>query len=139
MDPCIPQLHCYCIHICRWTPLSGCMNFVPAGSSRCTAQGTRTKTSQKVQQELQTGARVDGEFGPRRRHLNIRGKSANLPAITDKDWADIKFGVDVGVDYYALSFVRNADIIYELKRYLSKQGGSHSNKHSTVYIYHGMI
>jgi len=46
----------------------------------------------------------------RRRHLNIRGKSANLPAITDRDWLDIKFGVDVGVDYYALSFVRNAEV-----------------------------
>ena len=57
-----------------------------------------------------------------RRHLNIRGKSANLPAITDKDWLDLKFGIDVGVDYYALSFVRNADVIYELKRYLSHQG-----------------
>lgn len=65
---------------------------------------------------------IDGGVMKSRRHLNIRGKSANLPAITDKDWADIKFGVDVGVDYYALSFVRNADIIYELKRYLSKQG-----------------
>ena len=58
----------------------------------------------------------------RRRHLNIRGKSANLPAITEKDWLDLKFGIDVGVDYYALSFVRNADVIYELKRYLSQQG-----------------
>ena len=51
----------------------------------------------------------------------MRGKSANLPAITDKDWDDIKFGVDVGVDYYALSFVRSADVIYELKRWLSKR------------------
>lgn len=41
-----------------------------------------------------------------RRHLNVRGKSANLPAITDKDWLDLQFGIDVGVDYYALSFVR---------------------------------
>jgi pyruvate kinase len=57
-----------------------------------------------------------------RRHLNIRGKSANLPAITDKDWLDLKFGIDVGVDYYALSFVRNADVIYELKSYLAKHG-----------------
>ena len=56
-----------------------------------------------------------------RRHLNVRGKSANLPAITEKDWDDIKFGVDVGVDYYALSFVRSADVIYELKRWLSKR------------------
>ena len=52
----------------------------------------------------------------------MRGKSANLPAITEKDWLDLKFGIDVGVDYYALSFVRNADVIYELKRYLAKQG-----------------
>ncbi len=35
-----------------------------------------------------------GKFGSRR-HLNIRGKSANLPAITDRDWADLKFGVEV--------------------------------------------
>ena len=61
-------------------------------------------------------------MGRCRRHLNIRGKSANLPAITERDWLDIKFGVDVGVDYYALSFVRNADVIYELKQYLAQQG-----------------
>ena len=54
--------------------------------------------------------------------MNIRGKSANLPAITEKDWLDLQFGIDVGVDYYALSFVRNADVIYELKAYLAKQG-----------------
>ena len=58
----------------------------------------------------------------RRRHLNVRGKSANLPAITAKDWDDIKFGVDMGLDYYALSFVRSAEVIYELKRYLSQRG-----------------
>eukprot|EP00891_Asterochloris_glomerata_P005488 jgi/Astpho2/5488/e_gw1.00078.13.1_t len=67
---------------------------------------------------------IDGGIMASRRHLNIRGKSANLPAITEKDWLDLKFGIDVGVDYYALSFVRNADVIYELKRYLAKQGAS---------------
>ena len=72
----------------------------------------------------------------RRRHLNVRGKSANLPAITDKDWEDIKFGVDVGVDYYALSFVRSADVIYELKAYLAKQGMAltHFKIRQTIYI-----
>ncbi|KAL4858542.1 Plastidial pyruvate kinase 3 [Chlorella vulgaris] len=65
---------------------------------------------------------VDGGTMSSRRHLNIRGKSANLPAITDRDWADIKFGIEVGVDYYALSFVRDAAVIYELKNYLAKQG-----------------
>ena len=41
-----------------------------------------------------------------RRHLNVRGKSATLPSITDKDWLDIDFGIEHDVDYYALSFVR---------------------------------
>lgn len=65
---------------------------------------------------------VDGGTLGSRRHLNIRGKSANLPAITDRDWEDIKFGVEMGVDFYALSFVRDADVIYELKSYLANQG-----------------
>ena len=45
-----------------------------------------------------------------RRHLNIRGKSANLPAITDRDWEDLRFGIERDVDYIALSFVRDAQV-----------------------------
>jgi pyruvate kinase len=78
-----------------------------------------SKTQRDVVMEV-----VDGGKMTSRRHLNIRGKSANLPAITDKDWLDLKFGIDVGVDYYALSFVRSADVIYELKEYLAKHGAS---------------
>ena len=74
-----------------------------------------------------------------RRHLNIRGKSANLPAITDKDWLDLKFGIDVGVDYYALSFVRNADVIYELKRYLAKQGTQRPARRLKAAVLHLVI
>lgn len=33
-----------------------------------------------------------------------------------------RFGVDVGVDYYALSFVRDARVIYELKNFLAQRG-----------------
>lgn len=57
-----------------------------------------------------------------RRHLNVRGKSASLPAITDKDWEDIKFGMEMNVDFYALSFVRHEDDVAELKAYLSDHG-----------------
>jgi len=53
-----------------------------------------------------------------RRHLNIRGKSADLPSITDKDWADITFGIDNNVDFIALSFVRGAASITELQQFL---------------------
>ncbi|KAK9756145.1 hypothetical protein RND81_01G076700 [Saponaria officinalis] len=48
---------------------------------------------------------IDGGELKSRRHLNVRGKSATLPSITEKDWEDIKFGVDNQVDSYAVSFV----------------------------------
>lgn len=47
-----------------------------------------------------------------RRHLNVRGKSANLPALTDKDMLDLKFGIEEGVDFYALSFVKDAQVCW---------------------------
>lgn len=36
----------------------------------------------------------------------------------EKDWEDIKFGVDNKVDYYAVSFVKDAKVVHELKDYL---------------------
>ena len=38
--------------------------------------------------------------------------------FTDKDWEDIKFGVDNQVDFYAVSFVKDAKVVHELKDYL---------------------
>jgi pyruvate kinase len=49
---------------------------------------------------------VDSGTMTSRRHLNVRGKSATLPAVTDKDWHDLAFGVEQGVDFFALSFVQ---------------------------------
>ncbi|KAH6831011.1 plastidial pyruvate kinase 3 [Perilla frutescens var. hirtella] len=63
---------------------------------------------------------VDGGELKSRRHLNVRGKSATLPSITDKDWEDIKFGVDNQVDFYAVSFVKDAKVVLELKDYLKR-------------------
>eukprot|EP00270_Netrium_digitus_P016495 TRINITY_DN592_c0_g1_i1.p1 TRINITY_DN592_c0_g1~~TRINITY_DN592_c0_g1_i1.p1 ORF type:complete len:634 (+),score=149.18 TRINITY_DN592_c0_g1_i1:27-1904(+) len=65
---------------------------------------------------------VDGGELKSRRHLNVRGKSATLPSITEKDWDDIRFGVENKVDYYALSFVKDAQVIHQLKDYLKSQG-----------------
>ncbi|CAI5518395.1 unnamed protein product [Closterium sp. Naga37s-1] len=65
---------------------------------------------------------LDGGELKSRRHLNVRGKSATLPSITDKDWEDIRFGVENKVDYYALSFVKDAQVVLQLKEYLKGQG-----------------
>lgn len=74
---------------------------------------------------------VDGGELKSRRHLNVRGKSATLPSITDKDWEDIKFGVDNQVDFYAVSFVKDARVVHELKDYLKS---SNADIHVIVKI-----
>ncbi|KAL3497708.1 hypothetical protein ACH5RR_040440 [Cinchona calisaya] len=73
----------------------------------------KSKTKDVVKCEV-----IDGGELKSRRHLNVRGKSATLPSITDKDWEDIKFGVDNQVDFYAVSFVKDAKVVHELKDYL---------------------
>jgi len=50
-----------------------------------------------------------------RRHINLPGVKVNLPALTAKDLADIALGLEVGVDYIALSFVREAKDIRQLR------------------------
>ena len=45
----------------------------------------------------------------------------NLIPFTDKDWEDIKFGVDNEVDFYVVSFVKDAEVVHELKDYLKSK------------------
>ena len=52
-----------------------------------------------------------------RRHLNIKGKSAKLPPITEKDWLDIDFAITQNVDFFALSFVNGGSVVRKLKNY----------------------
>jgi pyruvate kinase len=41
--------------------------------------------------------------------------------FAEKDWEDIKFGVENKVDFYALSFVKDADVVHELKAFLKEK------------------
>ena len=50
-----------------------------------------------------------------RRHINLPGVRVNLPALTEKDMIDIKLGIELNVDFFAMSFVREADDIVKLK------------------------
>jgi len=52
--------------------------------------------------------------------VNIPGVVLNLPALTDKDVADIEFGLKQGIDFIALSFVRTAQDVWEAKRLLKE-------------------
>ena len=50
-----------------------------------------------------------------RRHINLPGVHVNLPPLTEKDLADISLGAELGVDFVALSFVRQKSDLDELR------------------------
>ena len=60
-----------------------------------------------------------GELGERK-GVNVPNVPVRLPAITDKDREDIRFGVEQGIDFIAASFVRNAECIVEIRAFLKE-------------------
>ena len=62
-----------------------------------------------------------GELGERK-GVNVPNVAVRLPAITEKDKDDIRFGVEQGIDFIAASFVRNAECVLEIKAYLKALG-----------------
>lgn len=59
-----------------------------------------------------------------RRHINLPGVKVNLPAFTEKDRADSLVGIAEGIDFVALSFVREAADIETLREFLRSQNSS---------------
>jgi len=54
--------------------------------------------------------------------INLPGVNVSAPCLTGKDLIDLDFALDAGVDFIALSFVRTADDIKEIKRLISAKG-----------------
>jgi pyruvate kinase len=67
--------------------------------------------------------RTGGSLGSRK-NVNIPGIRSNLPAVTGKDIADIRFGAAQDMDYVAASFVRKAQDILDLRQTLIAEGAS---------------
>jgi len=55
--------------------------------------------------------------------VNLPGIKTGLPAMSDKDMVDIKYGMENDVDYIAASFVRDAKGVREIKEYVESIKG----------------
>ncbi len=54
--------------------------------------------------------------------INLPGTKVSLPCLTEKDERDLYFGLDNGVDWVALSFVRKAEDIEDIKQKIAAYG-----------------
>ncbi|MCB1231858.1 MAG: pyruvate kinase [Verrucomicrobiae bacterium] len=83
----------------------------------------RMRVFEKDDSRVRCEVLTPGKIGSKR-HLNLPGVYVNLPSLTKKDEDDLAAGVEVGIDFVALSFVRQAEDIRILRRYLDKLGSS---------------
>ncbi|GAB3689689.1 pyruvate kinase [Spirosoma flavus] len=54
--------------------------------------------------------------------VNLPNTKVSMPAVTEKDWTDLEFGLEHDVEWIALSFVREASEIIEIKEYIKSKG-----------------
>jgi pyruvate kinase len=57
--------------------------------------------------------------------VNVPGVAISMPGITEKDIGDIKFGIEMGVDFIAASFVRRASDVLEIRELLERHDARH--------------
>ena len=67
-------------------------------------------------------AEVSGVLGSKKTFL-IKNKNIHLPPLTRKDLDDLRFAIDIGIEYIALSFVKCRRDLEILKRYIEEFGG----------------
>jgi len=79
------------------------------------------KVLEKLGARIRCEVLTEGVLG-NRRHINLPGVRVNLPPLTDKDLADIELGAELGVDFVALSFCREASDVTALRAVLKKHG-----------------
>lgn len=72
------------------------------------------KVLKKFANKIECEVLTPGKLGSRR-HINLPGVRVSLPALTGKDLQDVALGLELGVDFIALSFVREAKDLRQLR------------------------
>ena len=76
---------------------------------------------------VETKVRVGGELSDRK-GLNRQGGGISAPALSERDFEDIRFAAQEGVDYVAVSFARDAADIEKARTLLRAAGGDGSHR-----------
>ena len=79
------------------------------------------KVLAKKENRIHCEVLTQGVLGSRR-HINLPGVKVNLPPMTEKDLKDIAVGVELEIDYFALSFCREKSDVEAMRAELRRLG-----------------
>ncbi len=78
---------------------------------------TRVLNEKEVEAKVIRGGILKSKKG-----FNLPGTNVSLPALTEKDLKDLEFALNADVDWVAISFVRKAEDVIELKKRIADSG-----------------
>ena len=82
----------------------------------------RLRVDEASEEKVKTTVQVGGVLSDHK-GLNLPGAILPMSALTDKDRSDLRFGLDLGVDWVALSFVQRPEDIAEARRLIAGRAG----------------
>jgi pyruvate kinase len=65
---------------------------------------------------------IDPGFVSNNKGINLPGVAVSVPALSEKDIEDLRWGLNAGADFIALSFVRSAEDIKDVHRIMKEEG-----------------
>lgn len=95
---------------------------VAIGDSVLIDDGNLELTVEKVEGNDVTCKIIYGGSLKSRKGINLPFTKVTAPALTEKDIEDLRFGIENDVDWVALSFVRSAKDVEDLKQRIAKSG-----------------
>lgn len=99
---------------------SNLINDVAIGDTVLVDSGLiRMQVVELLDQRIRCRVLIPGHLG-NRRHINLPGVRVGLPSLTEKDQGDLRVGLEEGIDFIALSFVRDADALQSLRTVLNE-------------------
>jgi pyruvate kinase len=106
-----------------WVQYPEIVRDVPVGGYLLLDDGNITLQATAVTDtEITTRVVVGGILSDRKK-VNLPGTTVSLPALAQKDMDDIRFGVKMGVDYVAGSFIRKAADVLHIRKVIEEAGG----------------
>jgi pyruvate kinase len=102
----------------------GLINDISVGDIVLVDNGVmRLLVLEKKRNRIRCKVLTPGKLGSRR-HINLPGVRVNLPPLTKKDLEDVALGVEVDVDFVALSFARQKSDLEELRGVVKNLGSA---------------
>ena len=101
---------------------AGLANDVEVGTRIYLADGAialriTSKSGQRIETTVEVGGELRGQQG-----INYPDGTLAISAVTDRDFEHLAFGLEIGVDWVAISFVKSAQDVLNVKRFIAERG-----------------